>query len=160
MDYEDIKVKTLLKVLGYEKLVEFGVLTSFAYPIEGRKEIVVAITVVEIMLGGTIIVVCPDDEMYMGFHGKFAIHPFNGRKLPIIYDAILVDKNFGIGAVKITPTHDPNDFEVGKRHNLEFINIFTNDGKINSNGGPKFAGMTRFKAHEVVVASLHKKGTL
>ena len=119
-----------------------------------------AITRVEIMLGDTTIVVRPDNEMYMGFHGKFAIHPFNGRKLPIIYDAILVDKNFKTGVVKITPAHDPNDFEVGKRHNLEFINIFTNDGKINSNGGPEFVGMPRFKAREVVVAALHKNGTL
>ncbi|XP_034710261.1 valine--tRNA ligase, mitochondrial 1 isoform X2 [Vitis riparia] len=158
VDYEDIKVRTLLKVPGYEKPVEFGVLTSFAYPIEGGEEIVVATTRVETMLGDTAIAVHPDDERYTRFHGKFAIHPFNGRKLPIICDAILVDKNFGTGAVKITPAHDPNDFEVGKRHNLEFINIFTDDGKINSNGGPEFAGMPRFKAREAVVAALHKKG--
>lgn len=158
VDYEDIKVRTLLKVPGYEKPVEFGVLTSFAYPIEGGEEIVVATTRVETMLGDTAIAVHPDDERYTRFHGKFAIHPFNGRKLPIICDAILVDKNFGTGAVKITPAHDPNDFEVGKRHNLEFINIFTDDGKINSNGGPEFAGMPRFKAREAVVAALHEKG--
>ncbi|RVW76640.1 Valine--tRNA ligase [Vitis vinifera] len=156
VDYEDIKVRTLLKVPGYEKPVEFGVLTSFAYPIEGGEEIVVATTRVETMLGDTAIAVHPDDERYTRFHGKFAIHPFNGRKLPIICDAILVDKNFGTGAVKITPAHDPNDFEVGKRHNLEFINIFTDDGKINSNGGPEFAGMPRFKAREAVVAALQK----
>ena len=101
MDYEDIKVRTLLKVPGYEKPVEFGVLTSFAYPIEGGEEIVVATTRVETMLGDTAIAVHPDDERYTRFHGKFAIHPFNGRKLPIICDAILVDKNFGTGAVKV-----------------------------------------------------------
>ena len=101
VDYEDIKVKTLLKILGYEKPVEFGVLTSFAYPIEGGEEIVVATTRVETMLGDTAIAVHPDDERYTRFHGKFAIHPFNGRKLPIICDAILVDKNFGTGAVKV-----------------------------------------------------------
>ncbi|KAJ9693501.1 hypothetical protein PVL29_012331 [Vitis rotundifolia] len=79
VDYEDIKVRTP-KVPGYEKPVEFGG---------------VATTRVETMLDDTVIVVHPDDERYMGFHGKFAIHPFNGRKLPIICDAILVDKNFG-----------------------------------------------------------------
>ncbi|KAG7035615.1 Valine--tRNA ligase, mitochondrial 1 [Cucurbita argyrosperma subsp. argyrosperma] len=159
VDYIDIKEKTLLKVPGYEKPVEFGVLTSFAYPLEGELgEIVVATTRVETMLGDTAIAIHPDDTRYKHLHGKFAIHPFNGRKLPIICDAILVDPNFGTGAVKITPAHDPNDFEVGKRHNLEFINIFTDDGKINSNGGSEFEGMPRFKVREMVVDALQKKG--
>ncbi|XP_021275468.1 valine--tRNA ligase, mitochondrial 1 isoform X2 [Herrania umbratica] len=158
VDYTDIKERTLLKVPGYGKPVEFGVLTSFAYPLEGELgEIVVATTRVETMLGDTAIAIHPDDKRYSHLHGKFAVHPFNGRKLPIICDAILVDPSFGTGAVKITPAHDPNDFEVGKRHNLEFINIFTDDGKINSNGGPEFAGMPRFKAREAVIEALQKK---
>ncbi|KAL5720153.1 valine--tRNA ligase [Ranunculus cassubicifolius] len=70
------------------------------------------------MLGDTAIAVHPEDERYSHLHGKFAIHPFNGRRLKIICDAIFVNKDFGTGAVKITPAHDPNDFEVGKRHNL------------------------------------------
>ncbi|KAM7474595.1 hypothetical protein LguiB_021838 [Lonicera macranthoides] len=159
VDYLDIKDRTLLKVPGYEKPVEFGVLISFAYPLEGGiGEIVVATTRIETMLGDTAIAIHPDDPRYKHLHGKFAIHPFNGRKLPIVCDGILVDPNFGSGAVKITPAHDPNDFEVGKRHNLDFINIFTDDGKINSNGGSEFTGMPRFKAREAVTAALEKKG--
>ena len=98
----DIKEKSLLRIPGYEKPVEFGVLTSFAYPLEGGLgEIVVATTRVETMLGDTAIAIHPDDPRYSHLHGKFAIHPFNGRKLPIVCDAILVDPNFGTGAVKV-----------------------------------------------------------
>ncbi|XP_024028630.1 valine--tRNA ligase, mitochondrial 1 [Morus notabilis] len=160
VEYEDIKERTLRKVPGYEEPVEFGVLTSFAYPLEEKElgEIVVATTRVETMLGDTAIAVHPDDKRYHCLHGKFAIHPFNGRRIPIVCDAILVDPEFGTGAVKITPAHDPNDFEVGKRHKLEFINIFTDDGKINDNGGSEFAGMPRFKAREAVTEALKKKG--
>lgn len=103
MDYEDIKGKTLLKVPGYEKPVEFGVLTSFAYPLEeGVGEIVVATTRPETMLGDTAVAVHPDDDRYKHLHGKYVVHPFNGRKIPIICDAILVDPEFGTGAVKVT----------------------------------------------------------
>ncbi|CAK7339762.1 unnamed protein product [Dovyalis caffra] len=158
VDYVDIKERKLLTVPGCKEPVEFGVLTSFAYPLEGDLgEIVVATTRVETMLGDTAVAIHPDDPRYSHLHGKFAIHPFNGRKLPIICDAILVDPNFGTGAVKITPAHDPNDFDVGKRHNLEFINIFTDDGKINSLGS-EFAGMPRFEAREAVKEALQKKG--
>lgn len=93
------------------------------------------------MLGDTAVAVHPEDPRYMALHGKFVVHPFNGRKLPIITDAELVDMNFGTGAVKITPAHDPNDFATGKRHNLEFISIFTDEGAINANGGERFRGM-------------------
>ncbi|CAK9135223.1 unnamed protein product [Ilex paraguariensis] len=159
VEHVEIKDRTLLKVPGYENPVEFGVLTSFAYPLEGNLgELVVATTRVETMLGDTAIAIHPDDQRYSHLHGKFAIHPFNGRKLPIVCDAILVDPEFGTGAVKITPAHDPNDFEVGKRHNLDFINVFTDDGKINSNGGMEFSGMPRFKAREAVTAALQEKG--
>ncbi|BFG23275.1 hypothetical protein CerSpe_095490 [Prunus speciosa] len=158
VDYIDIKERTFLKVPGYENPIEFGVLTSFAYPLEeDLGEIIVATTRVETMLGDTAIAVHPGDERYQHLHGKHAIHPFNGRRIRIICDAILVDPEFGTGAVKITPAHDPNDFDVGKRHNLEFINIFTDDGKINQDGG-EFAGMPRFKAREAVTEALKKKG--
>lgn len=91
-----------MKVPGYEKPVEFGLLTLFAYPLEGDLgEIVVATTRLETMLGDTAIAIHPDDKRYSHLHGKFAIHPFNGRKLPIICDAVLVDPNFGTGAVKV-----------------------------------------------------------
>ena len=102
MDYIDVKERTPLKVPGYDKPVDFGVLTSFAYPLEGNLgDIVVATTRIETMLGDTAIAVHPDDERYRHLHGKNAIHPFNGRKLPIIFDDILVDPKFGTGAVKV-----------------------------------------------------------
>ncbi|KAK7836912.1 valine--trna ligase, partial [Quercus suber] len=163
VEHIEIKERTLLNVPGYEKPVEFGVLTSFAYPLEGELgEIVVATTRVETMLGDTAIAIHPDDPRYNHLRGKFAIHPFNGRKLPIVCDATLVDPKFGTGAVKITPAHDLNDFEFKERHNcesniIESINIFTDDRKINSNGGSEFAGMPRFKAREAVIESLQKK---
>lgn len=159
VDYVDLKGREFRKVPGYEDPVEFGVLTSFAYPLEENLgEIVVATTRVETMLGDTAIAVHPDDARYKHLHGKVAIHPFNGRKIPIICDSILVDPAFGTGAVKITPAHDPNDFDVGKRHKLDFINIFTDDGKISSNGGPEFVGMPRFKARIAVTRALEEKG--
>ncbi|VVA98459.1 unnamed protein product [Arabis nemorensis] len=158
VEHIDIKERTLLQVPGYEKPVEFGLLTSFAYPLEGGLgEVVVATTRVETMLGDTAIAIHPDDARYEHLHGKFAVHPFNGRKLPIICDGKVVDRSFGTGCVKITPAHDHNDCEVGKRHNLEFINIFTDDGKINTNGGSEFTGMPRFAAREAVVEALKKQ---
>ncbi|XP_078446483.1 valyl-tRNA synthetase / valine-tRNA ligase (VALRS) [Wolffia australiana] len=159
VDHKEIKERTLLKVPGYDNPIEFGVLTSFAYPLEGDLgEIVVATTRIETMLGDTAIAVHPEDPRYTHLHGKFAVHPFNGRRLPIVLDAILVDPNFGTGAVKITPAHDPNDFDVGTRHNLKFINIFTDDGKINSNGGKQFEGMPRFEARRAITDALKLKG--
>lgn len=159
VEYIEIKERMPLRVPGYQKPVEFGVLTSFAYPLEGGLgEIVVATTRVETMLGDTAIAIHPNDTRYSHVHGKFVVHPFNGRKLPIVCDAVLVDMNFGTGAVKITPAHDPNDFEVGRRHNLEFINIFTDDGKINSNGGQDYVGMPRFEARVALIEALKEKG--
>ncbi|KAI3835184.1 hypothetical protein MKX03_023311, partial [Papaver bracteatum] len=145
VDYKDIKERMELNVPGYDAPVEFGVLTSFAYPLEGYLgEIVVATTRLE--------------TMYTHLHGKNAIHPFSGRILPIVCDEILVDPNFGTDAVKITPAHDQNDFDVGKRHNLDFINILTDEGLINGNGGPDFEGMPRFKARAAVAEELKQKG--
>jgi valyl-tRNA synthetase len=144
----------MLKVPGYAAPVQFGVLIYFAYPLEGLGEIVVATTRIETMLGDTAIAIHPEDKRYQHLHGRYAIHPFNGRKLKIICDAELVDPTFGTGAVKITPAHDPNDFEVGRRHDLQFINIFTDDGKINNNGGAQFEGMLRFNARVCVIEAL------
>jgi len=87
------------------------------------------------MLGDTAVAVHPKDPRYTHLHGKFVIHPFNGRRIPIITDAITVDMEFGTGAVKITPAHDPNDFECGKRNNLEFISLMNDDGTYNENAG-------------------------
>ena len=134
---------------GYDlkEKFEFGVITSFAYPIEGSDEkIIVATTRPETMLGDTAIAVHPQDPRYKHLHGKFAKHPFVNRRLPIVTDDIAVDMAFGTGAVKITPAHDPNDYDVGQRHNLEFINILNDDGTFNENAGEMFKGMKRFHA--------------
>lgn len=158
VDQEPLEGRTLLSVPGYDEKIEFGAITSFAYPIEGSDEkLVVATTRPETMLGDTAIAVHPDDERYKHLHGKFAVHPFiEGRRLPIVTDTY-VDKEFGTGAVKITPAHDPNDYEIGKRHNLEFINILNDNGTFNSNAGP-YEGVKRFDARKMVVEELKKKG--
>ena len=91
-------------------------------------------------------------------HGKYARHPFVNRRLPIVTDAEAVDMEFGTGAVKITPAHDPNDYEVGKRHGLEFINILNDDGTFNANAGERFAGVKRFHARVQVVQALKDAG--
>ncbi|KAJ3247662.1 hypothetical protein HDU78_003468 [Chytriomyces hyalinus] len=139
------------------KKYEFGVIISFAYQLEGtNEEIVVATTRLETMLGDTAIAVNPTDARYKDKVGKFVIHPFNGRRIPIIADDY-VDKDFGSGAVKITPSHDQNDYAIGKRHSLPFINIFTDDGKVNEEGAP-FTGIQRFDARVAVLAALKEKG--
>ncbi|KAJ3509369.1 hypothetical protein NLJ89_g5255 [Agrocybe chaxingu] len=134
VDQKELEGRTLLSVPGYDakEKFEFGVLTSFAYEIEGSDErIVIATTRPETMLGDTAIAVHPDDPRYTHLHGKFAKHPFvPDRKMPIVTDGIIVDMAFGTGAVKITPAHDQNDYDVGKRHNLEFINILNDDGMV------------------------------
>ena len=135
-----------------------GELFSFAYKIEGSdEEIVVATTRPETMLGDTGVAVHPKDERYTHLHGKYVVHPFNGRRIPIVCDDVLVDMAFGTGAVKVTPAHDFNDFATGKRHNLEEINIFELDGKVNAVGG-KFAGLDRFVARKEIKKALEELG--
>ena len=110
------------------------------------------------MLGDTGIGVHPNDPRYKDLVGKKAQHPFiDGRELLIFADED-VDMNFGTGAVKITPAHDPNDFARGKKHNLEFINIFNDDGTLNDNTGPSWSGMKRFDARYKVIEALKEKG--
>jgi len=160
VDYVELTGCTKMKVPGHKELVEFGAITSFAYKLEDGSEIVVATTRPETMLGDTAVAVHPEDPRYTHLHGKFVLHPFVDRRIPIITDAELVDMSFGTGAVKITPAHDPNDFASGKRHSLEFINILSEDGKINETGGAAFCGMLRFEARTAIVAALEAKGLL
>ncbi|KAH3900886.1 valine--tRNA ligase SCDLUD_002345 [Saccharomycodes ludwigii] len=159
VENKDIKGKTLLKVPGYDEPVEFGVLTSLAYPVVGSdEELIIATTRPETLFGDTGIAVHPDDVRYKHLHGKFAQHPFLDRQIPIITDSEAVDMEFGTGAVKITPAHDANDYNTGKRHDLEFINILTDDGKLNENCGPEWRGMKRFDARKKVIELLKEKG--
>lgn len=159
VDQMQIEGRTLFSVPDYDEKIEFGVIVSFAYPIEGTDEkIVVATTRPETMLGDTAIAVHPDDERYKHLHGKTALHPFiKDRKMPIVADDY-VEKDFGTGAVKITPAHDQNDFDLGKRHDLEIINILNDNGTFNMNAGPIFAGMKRFDGRKLVVEKLKELG--
>ena len=135
-----------------------GELFQFAYPLtDGSGEIVVATTRPETMLGDTAVAVHPDDERYKAVIGKTVKHPFTDREIPIVADPVLVDPAFGTGAVKITPAHDFNDFEVGKRHGLESINILNADATLNDAAGP-FAGMDRFAARTAVKEKLAELG--
>jgi len=148
---------TALSDLEVEHKDVDGGMWDFAYPLEGGGEIVVSTTRPETMLGDTAIAVHPDDERYRHLVGTLVRHPFLDRTFPVIADAVLVDPAFGTGAVKVTPAHDPNDFATGERHGLEKINILTEDGMINANGGP-FAGQDRLAARKAVLAALGEKG--
>ena len=159
VENKDVKGRTLLSVPNYDEKVEFGVLTSFAYPVvDSDEKLIIATTRPETLFGDTGVAVHPDDARYTHLHGKFVQHPFLPRKIPIILDAEAVDMEFGTGAVKITPAHDQNDYNTGKRHNLEFINILTDDGLLNENCGPEWAGMKRFDARKKVIEELKQKG--
>ena len=149
-----------LRVPGHTKQekYEFGTITEFAYPVEDSEDvIIVATTRLETMMGDTAVAVHPDDERFKHLHGKFVIHPFNGRRIPIITDGELVKIGFGTGAVKITPAHDENDYAAGKRHNLEFINILNDDGTLNENAAP-YEGVMRFDARKLIEEALEAKG--
>lgn len=123
------------------------------YPVVGSDETVeIATTRPETMLGDTAVAVHPEDERYQHLIGKKVLLPLVGREIPVVADEY-VDQEFGTGVVKITPAHDPNDFEVGKRHNLEQINVMNDDATINENGG-KYAGMTRYEARKAIVQEL------
>lgn len=129
------------------------------YPIKGSNEFIeVATTRPETMLGDTAVAVHPDDERYKHLIGKTVILPLMDREIPVIADTY-VEKEFGTGVVKITPAHDPNDFEVGLRHGLEIINVLNEDATINSNGG-KYAGLDRYEARKQVVKDLEALGLL
>jgi len=121
------------------------------YPIKDSKDyLVVATTRPETMLGDTGVAVHPDDKRYQHLIGKFVVLPLVGREIPVFADEY-VDQNFGTGCVKVTPSHDPNDWEMGQRHHLEFINIFNEDATLNGNVPDNFVGLDRFEAREVVI---------
>ncbi|MEZ4665531.1 MAG: valine--tRNA ligase [Thermomicrobiales bacterium] len=137
-----------------------GHLWQLAYPVDGdpNREIIVATTRPETMLGDTAVAVHPDDERYSDLIGKHVRLPILNRLIPIVADDA-VDMSFGTGAVKVTPAHDPNDFEIGRRCNLPSINIMNPNGTINVEGGP-FEGMTIPAARTAVVAGLEQDGAL
>lgn len=129
------------------------------YPVKGEDSyITIATTRPETLLGDTAVAVNPDDERFTSFVGKMLILPLVGREIPVIADEY-VEKDFGTGCVKITPCHDPNDFEVGKRHDLEMITVIDKSGKITAEGG-KYEGLDRYEARKQIVKGLEEQGYL
>ncbi|MBC3765493.1 valine--tRNA ligase [Neptunicella marina] len=146
-----------LEVLNEE---EDGHMWHMRYPLaDGSGELVVATTRPETMLGDTAVAINPDDERYQHLVGKQIKLPITGRLINIVADDY-VDAGFGTGCVKITPAHDFNDYELGKRHDLEMINIFTPDAKINDNAPEQYRGLDRYDARKQIVADLEEQGLL
>ncbi|MCK4470999.1 MAG: class I tRNA ligase family protein, partial [Anaerolineae bacterium] len=137
---------------------ESGQLYYVRYPLEAGGYIEVATTRPETILGDTAVAVNPHDERYEGMVGKIAILPVLDRRIPIIADE-MVDPQFGTGAVKVTPGHDPNDYDIGHRHDLQSVNIMNLDATLNDEAGP-YAGMDRYEAREKLVEDLREQGLL
>ena len=150
---------TALSDLEVEHEDKKGQLWHLRYPVQGSDRfLVVATTRPETMLGDTAVAVNPEDERYADLVGKSVLLPLVNRVIPIVADSY-VDKDFGSGAVKITPAHDFNDFELSKRHDLDLVNIFDPSGVVNENGGP-YQGLERYEARKRVVADLEAAGLL
>ena len=162
----DPQLRTAISDLEVISEEEDGSLWHFRYPLannektlDGEDSVVIATTRPETMLGDTAVAVHPNDERYLHLIGKSVQLPLCDREIPIIADEY-VDPEFGTGCVKITPAHDFNDYEVGKRHNLEIINIFTDDALVNENAPETYRGMDRFEARASIVDQLEALGLL
>ncbi|CAG8451986.1 8800_t:CDS:10, partial [Ambispora leptoticha] len=154
VDYQTIDKPMFLKLPRRDKGVEFGVLHEFAYLVAddlgNHQELIVATTRIETMLG---------DVAVASLHGRTIIHPFSKKRLPIVCDPILVDKEFGTGAVKVTPGHDPNDYKCARRHDLPIINILNKNGTFNENCGvSEFTNKDRFEVREQIINRLSELG--
>ncbi|WP_423068140.1 valine--tRNA ligase [Devosia sp. CN2-171] len=153
-------LETAISDLEVENIETNGKMWHLRYPIEGSAEtITVATTRPETMLGDVAVAVNPEDERYKHLIGKYAILPIVSRRIPIIGDEY-ADPELGSGAVKITPAHDFNDFEVGQRHGLKPINIFTTTAKLNNTVPEAYRGLDRFEARDKIVAELEESGVL
>ena len=152
--------RTVISNLEVEPVEIDGNFYHINYPIKDSEESVeIATTRPETMLGDTAVAVHPEDTRYQHLIGKTAILPILGRELPIIADEY-VDLEFGTGALKVTPAHDPNDYEIGQRHELEQVNILNPDGSLNENAGTKYQGMDRFECREALIEDLRAQGHL
>jgi valyl-tRNA synthetase len=151
---------TVLSDIEIEHRELQGKLYYIKYPLVGGEGgIVVATTRPETMLGDTAVAVHPEDERYLGFHGKKLLLPLVDRKIPVITDS-RVEKEFGTGAVKVTPAHDPVDFELGKKHNLEQVIVIDGSGKMTDAAGPEFKGLDRMECRKKVLQRLEESGLL
>ena len=151
--------KTSISDAEVEHAEQAGHFYHIKYPVTGTNEFVeIATTRPETLLGDTAVAVHPEDERYQHLIGKTVMLPIMNREIPVVADTY-VDKEFGTGVVKITPAHDPNDFEVGKRHNLPEINVMNDDATINEKGG-KYVGLDRYEARKQIIAELESLGLL
>ncbi|WCM86974.1 valine--tRNA ligase [Acidovorax sp. NCPPB 3576] len=156
----DPKLQSAVSDLEVESEEKDGSLWHIAYPLtDGSGSLTVATTRPETMLGDVALMVHPEDERYTALIGKTVTLPLVGREIPIIADAY-VDKEFGTGVVKVTPAHDPNDYQVGQRHNLPMIIVLTLQATINENAPAKYQGLDRFVARKAIVADLEAAGAL
>ena len=152
--------QTAVSDLEVEPVEIDGNFYHIKYPIKDSEEFVeIATTRPETMLGDTAVAVHPEDTRYQHLTGKTAVLPILGRELPIIADEY-VDLEFGTGALKVTPAHDPNDYEIGQRHELEQVNILNSDGSLNENAGTKYQDMDRFECRKALVEDLGEQGYL
>ncbi|MBN2303412.1 MAG: valine--tRNA ligase [Anaerolineae bacterium] len=149
-------LQTAVSDLEVERSEEQGHLYYFNYPVEGGGVIPVATTRPETILGDTAVAVHPDDDRYRDYIGKNCLVPMLNRPIPVIADEY-VDREFGTGALKITPGHDPNDYEIGERHNLALINIMNKDASLNENAGA-YAGLDRFEARKKLWTDMEAAG--
>ncbi|KGM55198.1 valyl-tRNA synthetase [Lysobacter arseniciresistens ZS79] len=156
----DPVLKTAISDLEVVNEEEDGFLWSIRYPLsDGSGSLVVATTRPETMLGDSAVMVHPDDERYASLVGRTVTLPLSGREIPVIADAY-VDREFGTGVVKVTPAHDFNDYQVGQRHALPLINIFTPDAAVNDTAPEKYRGLDRYEARKLVLADLEAAGLL
>ncbi|MED7819836.1 MULTISPECIES: valine--tRNA ligase [unclassified Francisella] len=156
----DPKLKTAVSDLEVAQVDKQGSLWHFIYPVaDSNEKIIIATTRPETMLGDMAVAVHPEDERYTHLVGKMINLPLTDRQIPIIADDY-VEKDFGTGCVKITPAHDFNDYEMGKRHDLPMLNVLTDDAALNSNVPPKYQGLDRFEARKQIVADMDALGLL
>ncbi|MGH2911611.1 MAG: class I tRNA ligase family protein, partial [Solirubrobacteraceae bacterium] len=151
--------RSAISDLEVEERREIDTLYSIRYDVEGGGSVTIATVRPETMLGDTAVAVHPDDERYRDLVGRTAILPLVGRHLQIIADEY-VKMDFGTGQLKITPAHDPNDFEIGSRHDLDQVSVIGEDGRMTAEAGERFAGLTVMEAREAVVEALEQEGRI
>ncbi len=155
----DPGTRSAISDLEVEERRETDTLYSIRYDLEGGGVVTIATVRPETMLGDTAVAVHPDDERYRELVGRNAILPLVGRHLPVIADEY-VKMDFGTGQLKVTPAHDPNDFEIGQRHDLDQVSVIGEDGRMSAEAGERFAGLTVMQAREAVVAELEREGRI
>jgi valyl-tRNA synthetase len=151
--------RSAISDLEVEERLEHDTLYSIVYDLEGGGTVTIATVRPETMLGDTAVAVHPEDERYRDIVGRRAILPLVGRHLPVIADDY-VKMDFGTGQLKVTPAHDPNDFEIGTRHDLDQVSVIGEDGRMTVEAGERFAGLTVIEAREAVVAELEREGRI